>query len=102
MKGILVQQKVSNAINDKFLADLTEAQKEEYDELTYTAIILHLSDTNLRKVGKLNSTKEFWQKLEDLYLLKSTPNKLYLLERFFSFKMDHSNDLDDNLDFLTS
>lgn len=33
-----------------------------------------------------------------MYLLKSTPNKLYLLERFFSFKMNSSKDLDGNLD----
>lgn len=31
-------------------------------------------------------------------MLKSTPNKLYLLERFFNFKMDLSKDLDENLD----
>lgn len=31
-------------------------------------------------------------------MLKSTPNKLYMLKRCFSFEMDHSNDLDDNLD----
>ena len=98
MKGILVQQKVSKAIDGKFPGNLTEVQKEEYDELAYTSIILHLSDTVLRKVGKLDSTKQLWEKLEDLYLLKSTPNKLYLLERFFSFKMDPSKDLDDNLD----
>lgn len=98
MKGILVQQKISKAIDGKFPSNLTKVQKEEYDELAYTSIILHLSDTILRKVGKLDSTKQHWEKSEDLYLLKSTPNKLYLLERFFSFKMDPSKDLDDNLD----
>lgn len=36
--------------------------------------------------------------MKDLYLLKSTTNKIYLLERFFNFKMDPSKDLDENLD----
>lgn len=37
-------------------------------------------------------------KLEELYLVKSLPNKIFLLERFFSFKKDLSKDLDCNLD----
>lgn len=28
----------------------------------------------------------------------STPNKFYLLKRFFNFKIDYSKNLDDNLD----
>lgn len=39
-----------------------------------------------------------WDKLEELYLVKSLPNKLLILERFFSFKVDLYRDLDDNLD----
>ena len=58
---------------------------------------MHLSDSVLRKVGKLDTTKELWKKLKKLYVKKSTPNKLYLLESFFSFKIDPSEDLDDNL-----
>ncbi|KAL2512555.1 CCHC-type domain-containing protein [Abeliophyllum distichum] len=54
----------------------------------------------LRKVGKLDSTKLLWEKLEELYLVKSLPNKLFLLEKFFSFKIDSSKDLDDNLDIF--
>lgn len=38
--------------------------------------------------------------MEGLYFLKSTPNKLYLLKIFFSFKIDHSKDLDDNLNIF--
>ena len=98
MKGILVQQKVSKAIDDRYPEGTKEEQKLEADELAYTSIILHLSDSVLRKVGKLDTTKALWEKLEKLYVKKSTPNKLYLLETFFSFKIDPSKDLDDNLD----
>jgi hypothetical protein len=55
MKGTLVQQKVSNAINGKFLKIFTEAQKEEYDELAYTSIILHL-------FGEKSCKTRFYQK----------------------------------------
>ena len=98
IKGILVQQKVSKAIHEKYLEGTEEEQKLEADELAYTSIILHFSDSMLRKVGKLDTTKAPWEKLKKLYVKKSTPNKLYLLESFFSFKIDPSKDLDDNLD----
>ena len=100
MKGILVQQKISKALDGKYPETYTTEQKTEADELTYTSIILHLYDSVLRKVGKLDSTKELWEKLEKLYVKKSTPNKLFLLENFFSFKIDSSRDLDNNLDIF--
>ena len=84
MKGILVQQKVSKAIDGKYPENTSTGRKLEIDELAYTSIILHLSNSVLRKVGKLDTTKALWEKLEKLYVKKSTPNKLYLLE-FFQF-----------------
>ena len=50
MKGILVQQKVSKAIDGKFPETSTSEQNTEVDELAYTFIILHLSDSVLRKL----------------------------------------------------
>lgn len=94
MKSILVQQKVSKAINGNFLATNTAEQNIEANELACTLIIFHLSDSVLQKVGKLDSTKDLQKKFENLYLKKSTPNKLFLLEKFFNFKIDSSKDLD--------
>lgn len=73
-------------------------QKNEADELAYTTIILHLFDQVLRKVGKHDNAKALWDELEKLYLIKSSPNKLFLLENFFSFRIDPARDLEDNLD----
>ncbi|CAA0813213.1 Unknown protein, partial [Striga hermonthica] len=53
------------------------------------------------KVGKLDSPKELWEKLQELYTETSLPNKLFLLEKFFRFKLDLSKDMDDNLDVFT-
>ena len=64
MKGILVQQKVSKAIDNSYSPNVTEDQKKDFDELAYTSIILHLSDPVLRKVGKFDSTEKLWKKLE--------------------------------------
>ena len=49
IKGILVQQKVSKALDRKYPETYTAKQKTEADELAYTSIILHLSDSVLRK-----------------------------------------------------
>lgn len=77
---------------------MTVDQRNKVDERAYTLIILHLFNQVLGKVEKLDTAKALWDKLEELYLVKSLPNKLFLMERLFSFKIDSSNDLDDNLD----
>ncbi|KAL2230353.1 UNVERIFIED_CONTAM: Retrovirus-related Pol polyprotein from transposon TNT 1-94 [Sesamum indicum] len=92
MKGILIQQKVFKAIEEK---------KKENDEFAYSSIILNLSDSVLRKVGKLESSKALWDRLEELYTEISLPNKLFLLEKFFRYKLDLSRNIDENLDDFT-
>lgn len=67
MKGILIQQKIFKGIDGKYSDNTSEEKMLENDEYAYSLIILNLSDTMLRKVGKQNSVKELWKKLEDLY-----------------------------------
>ncbi|KAL2253784.1 UNVERIFIED_CONTAM: Retrovirus-related Pol polyprotein from transposon TNT 1-94 [Sesamum indicum] len=101
MKGILIQQKVFKAIDGRYVETISEEKKQENDEFAYSSIILNLSDTVLRKVGKLESSKALWDKLEELYTEISLPNKLFLLEKFFRYKLDLSKNIDENLDDFT-
>ncbi|KAL0423124.1 UNVERIFIED_CONTAM: hypothetical protein Sradi_0847200, partial [Sesamum radiatum] len=101
MKGILIQQKVFKAIDGKFPANFSEEKKLENDEFAYSSIILNLSDTVLRKVGKQSSAKELWDKLEELYTETSLLSKLFLLEKFFRYKLDLSKNIEENLDDFT-
>ncbi|KAL2252662.1 UNVERIFIED_CONTAM: Retrovirus-related Pol polyprotein from transposon TNT 1-94 [Sesamum indicum] len=101
MKGILIQQKVFKAIDGKYVENISEEKKQENDEFAYSSIVLNLSDTVLRKVGKLDSSKALWDKLEELYTEISLPNKLFLLEKFFRYKLDLSKNIDENLDDFT-
>lgn len=39
-----------------------------------------------------------WTKLEELFVTKDLPNKMYLRERLFTFKMDSTKSLGENLD----
>ncbi|KAL2237106.1 UNVERIFIED_CONTAM: Retrovirus-related Pol polyprotein from transposon TNT 1-94 [Sesamum indicum] len=101
MKGILIQQKVFKAIEGNYVENVSEEKKKENDEFAYSSIILNLSDSVLRKVGKLESSKALWDRLEELYTEISLPNKLFLLEKFFRYKLDLSRNIDENLDDFT-
>ncbi|KAL2237702.1 UNVERIFIED_CONTAM: hypothetical protein Sindi_0961900 [Sesamum indicum] len=73
----------------------------ENDENAYSSMTLNLSDSMLRKVGEQNSARNLWEKLEQLYTETSLPSKLFLLEKFFRYKLDFSKDIDENLDDFT-
>ncbi|KAL2241037.1 UNVERIFIED_CONTAM: Retrovirus-related Pol polyprotein from transposon TNT 1-94 [Sesamum indicum] len=101
MKRILIQQRVFKAIDGNYLENVSEEKIQENDEFVYSSIILNLSDTVLRKVGKQNSSKDLWNKLKELYTETSLPSKLFLLEKFFKYKLDLSKNIDENLDDFT-
>ncbi|KAL0407098.1 UNVERIFIED_CONTAM: cytochrome [Sesamum latifolium] len=54
-----------------------------------------------RKVGKLETAKELWDILEELFTETSLPSKLFLLEKFFRYKLDLSKNIDENIDEFT-
>ncbi|KAL0437479.1 UNVERIFIED_CONTAM: hypothetical protein Sradi_0455800 [Sesamum radiatum] len=101
MKGILIQQKVFKAISGNYPDNASEEKIVEDDEFAYSSIILNLSDTVIRKVGTQNSASELWKKLEELYTKTSLPSKLFLLEKFFKYKLDLSKNIEDNIDEFT-
>ncbi|KAL2231326.1 UNVERIFIED_CONTAM: Retrovirus-related Pol polyprotein from transposon TNT 1-94 [Sesamum indicum] len=73
MKGILIQQKVFKAIDGRYSDSISEEKVLENDEFAYSSIILNLSDNVLRKVGKQDTARDLWEKLEDLYTDVSLP-----------------------------
>ncbi|KAL0365526.1 UNVERIFIED_CONTAM: Retrovirus-related Pol polyprotein from transposon TNT 1-94 [Sesamum angustifolium] len=101
MKGILIQQKVFKSIDGKYAENVSDDKKRDNDEYAYSSIILNLSDSVIRKVGKQNSAKELWDRLEELFTETSLPSKLFLLEKFFRYKLDMSKNIDENIDEFT-
>lgn len=101
IKGILIQKKVFKAIDGRYTKNISEEKQLENDEYAYSSIILNLSDNVLRQVGKQNSVKELWEKLEELYTETSLLSKLFLLEKFFRYKLDLCKNIDENLDDFT-
>ncbi|KAL2252587.1 UNVERIFIED_CONTAM: Retrovirus-related Pol polyprotein from transposon TNT 1-94 [Sesamum indicum] len=101
MKGILIQQKVFKAIDGRYSDSISKEKILKNDDYAYSSIILNLSDNVLRKVGKQNSARDLWEKLEELYTNVSLPSKLFLHEKFFRCKLDLSKTIDENLDDFT-
>ncbi|KAL2467090.1 Uncharacterized protein Adt_42941 [Abeliophyllum distichum] len=94
MRAILVQQRVSKALDDPDTHpdELKEKPTEIVDmnEIAYSSIILYLSDNIVRQVDGSKTPRHLWSTLDALFLTKTLPNKIYLLEKLFSFKMDTS------------
>ena len=64
----------------------------------YGTLILNLSDNIIRQVLEEETTHKVWMKLESLYASKDLPNKMYLREKNFTYRMDPSKTLSENLD----
>ncbi|KAA0046503.1 Retrovirus-related Pol polyprotein from transposon TNT 1-94 [Cucumis melo var. makuwa] len=98
IRAILVQHKVAKILDEgRIPANITESEKRDMDEMAYSTILLYLSDEVLRLVDEATTTAELWKKLESLYLTKSLPNKIYIKEKFFGYKIDQSKSLEENL-----
>ncbi|CAH9052304.1 unnamed protein product, partial [Cuscuta europaea] len=100
IKCVLIQQKVFRAVSELYLDSDDSAKIAEMNETACSTIYLNLSDYVLRKVGILDSAKKLWDKLDDLYTDTSLPGKLFLLEKFFRFRLDLTKDIDENLDIF--
>ncbi|KAL0385669.1 UNVERIFIED_CONTAM: Retrovirus-related Pol polyprotein from transposon TNT 1-94 [Sesamum radiatum] len=100
-EGYPYSTRVFKAIDGKYPENISEEKQLENDEFAYSSIILNLSDSVIRKVGNHNSAKELWDKLDELYTESSLPSKLFLLEKFFRYKLDASKTIDDNIDDFT-
>ncbi|TYK10340.1 Retrovirus-related Pol polyprotein from transposon TNT 1-94 [Cucumis melo var. makuwa] len=99
IRAILIQHKVAKILDEERLPEnITESEKRDMDEMTYSTILLYLSDEVLRLVDEATTIGELWKKLESLYLKKSLSNKIYIKEKFFGYKMDQSKSLEENLD----
>lgn len=101
MRAILVQQRVAKALDDPLtFSDELKAKPdeiEEMNEIAYSSIILHLSDNIVRQVDHAKDARTLRTALDALFLTKTLPNKIYLLEKLFSFKMDLGKDVEGNL-----
>lgn len=86
MRAILGQQRVAKALMIlNFFAKLKDKPNEILDmnELAYGSIIMHLSDNKIKQVKATKTLGALWVTLDALFLTKTLPNKIYLLEKLF-------------------
>ncbi|CAH9119673.1 unnamed protein product [Cuscuta europaea] len=98
IKCVLIEQKVYRAVTGQYLETEDKPKQVEMNETTSSTIYLNMSDSVLRKVGFIESAKALSDKLESLYTETFLPGKLFLLEKFFRFRLDLTKDIDENLD----
>lgn len=70
----------------------------EKDKRVKNLIKMCLSDQILRKVMKEPTAAGIWKALETDYQAKTLPNRIYLKQRFASFKMEENKSIEENLD----
>ena len=99
IEAILIQQGVEKALlpDKDLLESVTEKEMQEFQWKAYNSIILSLSDRVLRKVSHEKIVVGVWKKHEELYKTWALPNRIYLKEHLYGFKIEESKPIDDAL-----
>lgn len=63
-----------------------------------STIILSVSDQVLRKIIKEKTAADMFNALDKIYMSKALPNRIYLKQKIYSFKMSESQSIEASLD----
>lgn len=72
--------------------------KKDNPKKAHGALILSLGVKVLREISKETSVTEIWLKLENLYMIKSLENRLFLKQKLYTFKMSIGKPVEDHVD----
>ena len=70
----------------------------ERDEKAMNLIFMSVGDHVLRKLDKCTSAAEVWELLDRLYMAKILPNRVHAQLKVYSFRMQDSRTVDENVD----
>ena len=90
----------SSSSGDSGKSKISDEEWEELDMKAASQIRLCLAKNVLANVIGLSTTKELWEKLEELYQTKSISNRLYLKEQFHKLQMNEGTSISDHLSIL--
>ncbi|KAL4579351.1 hypothetical protein LXL04_015493 [Taraxacum kok-saghyz] len=112
VKDVLIQSGLHKAlkgkpapVSSKESSAAGKDDDEEWDDLDLraaTAIRLSLAKNVLANVHGISTTKELWEKLEQLYQGKGISNRLYLKEQFHTLRMNGDTKISDHLSVLNN
>ena len=75
-------------------SSVTDVEKKEIQESTFSIIVLCLADNVLRRIDREKTAFGVWKRLEEFFMTKSLTNRIMLKEKFFRFHMDASKSLE--------
>ncbi|CAM8931497.1 unnamed protein product [Rhodiola kirilowii] len=100
MKAILIKEKCWDVVEGDWQEGATYRYKKKLSDLAHSEIMLRLSDDVATQVVSHTDPKKLWDALESIFLAKSLPNRISLLCKLFTCKMDTSMTLQENLNIF--
>ncbi|CAM8943799.1 unnamed protein product [Rhodiola kirilowii] len=100
MEGILVKEKYWRAVSEEWLSPTSDQVKKDLKQLALAEIMMRLTDDVARPLMKIKDPKVLWDSLKTTYQTKSLPNRIFLLKKLFTFKMELSLSIQENLDIF--
>lgn len=100
MEAVLTKEGLALALKgeSELPETMKDSEKQDMLEKAKSSLILGLGDKVLREIKKEKTAAEIWNRLDTLYQAKTVPNRLFLKQRLFGFKMDEQKSLKDNKD----
>lgn len=104
MQAILIYQRLDSALEETIeKVEADSAKEKEVDIVMKQArsvIIMNLANNVLRQVIGEKTILGIWNMLDQLYMAKLTATKIFLKGKLYSFKMNATISLEQNLDDL--
>nr|GEU42455.1 retrovirus-related Pol polyprotein from transposon TNT 1-94 [Tanacetum cinerariifolium] len=97
MRALLIQHGCEVAL-EVLPADMEAQMKAELNKNAQSAMILCLSNKDLREVTGEKTAMGVWSKLETLYMKKSLANKLYLKRKLYTLYMSAGQKISEHID----
>ena len=104
MMAVLTQQGLRIALSSKEMKPPTmkDSEWDEIDEKALSAIQLCITDDVLQEVLSEKTAAALWTKLESLYMKKTVANRLGVLQRLYTLRMDEGTSIRSYISEFTS
>lgn len=98
MEPLLIHQGLDQALEEKPDDDQATGKRQEILRKARSAIFLSLDDKVLREVAHEKTACAVWKKLEELYMVKSLANRLYMKQQLYNYRFVENKPLNEQLD----
>lgn len=104
VKDLLVQQGLHKALDGetKKPATMTTTDQEDLDARALSTIQLCLADEVLFNIVEETTASGLWEKLENLYMIKSLTNRIYMKRQLYSLRMKEGSNIVEHLNVFNT